>query len=767
MKMVKQTIGVLAVLAFVATVAQAGGAETYQLGPTGLLGTISKTTAKVTKVDKGSPADGKIKVGDEVIGAGVSKFKNEVRRELADAINIAETKEAGGKLTLILKGNKNVDLQLTVLGSYSKTAPYNCPKSDAIITRAAESILKAGKIDAGACRTGLLGLMATGEQKYIDEVGKVIKTWQPPSKEDLEALLRGEKDMGYVGWYWGYNLITLGEYYMLTKDESVLPQIELYANALARGQDAGGCWGHRMATVARNGRLPGYAQMNQPSLSSFMGLLFAKKCGIKDPALDKGIAKSYTYFESHVGQGGFPYGVHGPNSNTFNNNGTSGSAAICMALNGNSAGAKYFSQIAATTYDGMESGHASTFFNPLWTPLGANLSGPEVTQQFFRESLWLLTMYRSWDGSFSRFGGGSKEGSQAGVALLVYCLPRKVLYITGKDADQAIWLKGQAATDVIEMSKWDYKNMRPEKLIDLAMNHPLPQIRRAAAGALGAHREELASTWIKYLQEGTSEQKKLAIGQYGWWIAPELKLPQMDLIGSILQDASQPSDVRVAAVGSLAYMGEPAQKYYMDMVKLLAEDRPDDIFGLTDMSIGKCLNELCKDPFAAGLVTDKAVFYKSALKLINNKRQNGRAEGLSMLAGMPLEDFYIVADAVVHVLEDKDPTYHSYHNPGGPMGAGVELLANLGIKEGMDYALGIEDMEGGKGSFKLRAIMDSLAKYGPNAKPILEKMKVDEKWKGVSGNGKLKRNWDNMVKAIESDDAPKKLITLEEAKKIR
>lgn len=743
--------------------------QTYQLGPTGLCGTTSKGTAKIKKVDNGSPADGKIKVGDTIIGGGVGsavvKFKNDFRRELADAVNMAETEKHAGKLILLLKGNRQVELQLEVLGRYSATAPYNCPKSEKIITRAAESILKADKFGKERLHIGLLGLMATGEPKYIEEVGKVLRSWEIRPQEDFEALLRGEKDMGYVGWYWGYNLIALSEYYLLTKDESVLPKIRRYANALARGQDAGGCWGHRMATVKRNGRLPGYAQMNQPSLSNFMGLLLAKKCGITDPALDKGIAISYRYFESHVGEGGFPYGVHGPKAGTFNNNGTSGSAAICMALSDNSEGARYFSQICAPTYDSLEKGHASTFFNPLWTPLGANLSGPEVTQRFFKRSLWLQTMYRRWDGSFSRFGRGGKPGLQAGVALLAYCLPRKALYITGKGADKSIWLTGQAATDVIEMGKWDYKSMPPEKLMDLAMNHPLPQIRRFANGALGQYRDKLTPAWIKYLEKGTSKQKKLAIGQYGWWIAKKAKLPQMDRIGAVLRDTTQPTDVRAAAAGSLAHMGEPAHKYFMDMAKLLLEDRPDDIFGLTDMAIGKAMTRLCKEPFAAGLVTDRKVYYKGALKLANHKRQQGRAIGLRMLAGMPLEDFYIVADTVVHVLDDNDPTYHSYHNPTMAIGAAVTILANLDIKEGIDYAMAIQDMEGGKGGFKRRAIMDALMKYGPNAKHLVPKLKAQKHWKKVPGGKKLGRKWSNFIKAVESDEPPRKLISLEEAKK--
>ena len=96
----------------------------------------------MTEIAKGSPADGKIKKGDEIIGVGSDKFKGDVRKSLATAIDEAEAKQGGGKLTVILKGDKKVDLQLSVLGSYSETAPYNCPKSELIIDRAAEYLAK-------------------------------------------------------------------------------------------------------------------------------------------------------------------------------------------------------------------------------------------------------------------------------------------------------------------------------------------------------------------------------------------------------------------------------------------------------------------------------------------------------------------------------------------------------------------------------------------------------------------------------------------------
>jgi hypothetical protein len=74
--------------------------------------------------------------------------------------------------------------------------------------------------------------------------------------------------------------------------------------------------------------------MNQSSLSSYMGLLLAEKAGIKDPKLLKGIEKAYKYFSSYTGKGGFPYGVHGPQTGGYNNNGMSGSAADYLVVIG-------------------------------------------------------------------------------------------------------------------------------------------------------------------------------------------------------------------------------------------------------------------------------------------------------------------------------------------------------------------------------------------------------------------------------------------------
>ena len=81
----------------------------------------------------------------------------------------------------MLKGGKTVNLQLKVLGSYSATAPYNSPKTEALIAQTAERLVNT-KGEGNCLHVDLLGLLATGEQKYMDYVRDVIhkSDWAKP-----------------------------------------------------------------------------------------------------------------------------------------------------------------------------------------------------------------------------------------------------------------------------------------------------------------------------------------------------------------------------------------------------------------------------------------------------------------------------------------------------------------------------------------------------------------------------------------------------------
>jgi len=157
---------------------QARPQKNHFVGPTGIMAVNGKNELQVQSVEKGSPADGKLKKGDVIVGVGGKQFSGDVRQEIAAAIDHAESKSARGALSLTLKGGKKVSLQLKVLGSYSKTAPWDCKKTDAIITRIADRMVESKDFIDGSIPVGWIGLLATGEKKYINPLSPPLRSPQ-------------------------------------------------------------------------------------------------------------------------------------------------------------------------------------------------------------------------------------------------------------------------------------------------------------------------------------------------------------------------------------------------------------------------------------------------------------------------------------------------------------------------------------------------------------------------------------------------------------
>jgi len=762
----QRIIGLLVAAAFISTTAQAQHYEykEHHLGPTGLFGVTSPKDIKITKVQAGSPAEGKIKVGDVVVGAGGVLFKDKTRQQLADAIDRAETEQANGVLTLTLKGGRKVNLQLKVLGAYSDTAPYNCPKTDAIITQTADCLVKSRRFGRGSMNIGLLGLLATGEQKYVDVVKEVLHQadWAKP---DIKLTLQGTSK----AWLWGYTTLLLCEYYLLTGDEYVFPAVKAYSVAIARGRDAAGLWGHRMADPEINrgqlhGRLHGYAVMNQSSLPLFISLLLADKCGVRHPEVQAGIKQTGAFYASFIGRGTLPYGVHHPNSKSYNNNGMSGLAAVALALHGNARGAAFFSRMSTAAHNIMETGHTGHYFNQMWTGLGANLAGPAASAAFFKKTRWLHTLNRTWDGNFTYDGCGYKNGtfsyrglSDAGSHLLNYCLGRRKLYITGRDADKSIWMKGREVSETIALATMDINGKSDKELLAM-FDHPMPKVRVQAVWTLRSREHKLIDSIRKMVTKGTRRQKISACGYFGYKCPPQTAAPSLEDLASVMRDAGEDPEVRAVAASALGWAGEPAYKYFDDMLKVIVADEPEDTFALIDETVGQSLNILCKDPYKQGLIHDKKLFYAAVNKLLEHKRAVARAFGTRLIEGIPLDDFHYVADKAIYIIKDRDLTYQSYHNLGPQTGA-ITVLANLNIKGGIEAAFDILEAKGGKAGFKIRMLMAVLPKYGANAKYALARIKA-------VNAGKFQSRWDAMIKKIESSTGtPREMITLEEAKK--
>lgn len=760
-------------------------AKPVNIGPTGILGSAEPkwphpaVAIRVDSCEKGSPADGQLNAGDLIVGIDGKKFTKSPFAAFPEAVDIAEAKD--GKLNLLLEGGKQVTLQLEKMGAYSPTAPYDCAKTNKIIEQAAERLMTEKGFGSSPTRSGLLGLMATGEPEHLAAVRDYIHQsdiLKVDTKAIEQYLQTGQPDMGSTGWVWGYNLIALGEYYLLTKDETVLPAIRAYAIGLAGGQDGVGLWGHRMARGELR-RAPGYGIMNAASIPNFIGLIIAQKCDINNPVVDAAIEKTYAYVADHIGNGGFPYGVHGHKPEIYNNNGSSGSAAVSMALIGNLEGAKYFSRSCAPTHDTLTVGHASHYFNPLWTPLGVSLSGPEMTQEFFKRSLWYFNGKRHWNGGFPGNEGG---GFFAGQALLTYCLPRKVLLITGREADESIWVRDpQMVNELITMDKVDFKSKSLDELLEM-FNHPFSQVRvgvikevqnRRRASTEKASKSQTVDAITPKLKQlalhGKEQEKLVALDCLGGVTSREIRPDTAKFLGEILNNQDESLQVRVAAASALGRgnCGEEALPYYDDIMRFTLEKRSQpDPFGHVDSKLASALDNMTKrikEPeLEKGITVDRQTRYRVAKQFLDHPRQDVRGFGGKLLKDIPIEDFHIVADELLHVLQNNDPSYHTYSSTLNADGLGV--LAELNIKEGLDLLEEGIFHGSGKWGFKYRALMSALPKYGANAKPYIAKF---EAHKDINKEGdRFTPQWQKVVEQIMNDTSPRKLITVEEAKQI-
>ena len=157
---------------------------------------------------------------------------------------------------------------------------------------------------------------------------------------------------------------------------------------------------------------------------------------------------------------------------------------------------------------------------------------------------------------------------------------------------------------------------------------------------------------------------------------------------------------------------------------------------------------------------DKELLYKVANRFLHHKRQNVRQAGSSLAEGIPEEQFHIIAENLRDALRNDDPTYHSYSQ--AIKIPGIAILAELNIKEGLDFLMDAFFKGGGGGgkwSFKYKALMKALPHYGANAEPYISKF---EEHKNINKEGsRFAPAWQAMVKKIKEDKTTKKLITFD------
>ena len=90
----------------------------HHLGHIGLVSVTSVANIRITKAKDGSPAAGKIKVGDVIVGVGETRLKENTRRQLADPFDRAEFKGIVGLMLEGAKGTFKIRMLLDILPKY-------------------------------------------------------------------------------------------------------------------------------------------------------------------------------------------------------------------------------------------------------------------------------------------------------------------------------------------------------------------------------------------------------------------------------------------------------------------------------------------------------------------------------------------------------------------------------------------------------------------------------------------------------------------------
>lgn len=821
-----------------------GNTRDWALGPIGVNGWgFSRNTANgasqlarqliVTRVDPTGPAAGTLKLGDVILGVHGKKFSDDARKVLAAAINEAEKEENGGKLNLQVwrpldaaQGGEGTQMtvmvSLPVMGTYSETAPYDCPKTDTIIDNAVEHMKRNKdtllKPDVWISYINGLGLMATGREDILPLVRELAHGSLLKDGETLSI----EKHVGMMCWRWSYKTLFLTEYHLLTGDKTVLPTIDEYATKIAMGQSGAGTWGHTYAAIenvgALHGPLGGYGAINQQGLTLMIDLPLAVKCGIKNQEVLDAIQRGNEFFSYFIGRGTIPYGDHGPANSWYDDNGKSGAAAIFFDLMDNRQGAQFFSDmVLGSTPSGREAGHTGHFWSHLWGGIGAARGGDKSLRVFMKEMDYIFTLERQHDGRMVFQGNVGEAGDigkpkdkwdSTGSRLLQLCVPRRVLYITGRSpsGDNFILRSEPATTSDVNRKSDEITGKGPrrdthlkddrinqilaagrldidadgragltvERILEL-LRDPLPPTRSIGAKTLAEQDLNIVDQLIpmldsenRYARYGAAEA--LCKAGFGNKAAADKLIELMATDKDItFRNYAIDALINRDEKRGLLTVSRPAIPV---LLKMAVERSPDDPRGVLQQRVALALFYNGNAQPRRGLLfkyglesADRSLLLPAIRAILTN--QNG---GTRSLTGWTFAQ--LTPDEMERLWAD---LYKSsrYIAPSGIMfsagirAAGLKIMADYHIAEGLDLAIWHILHNRGHGSVRVPDALAAIEKYGAHAKRIIPRLEEchaywlerDGRRKNETSPSTLIRKAINRIKALP-DAADFELVSI-------
>lgn len=711
----------------------------WNLGATGLRGwmycdklvTSDARQIAITKVEAKSPADGVIAVGDVILGVGGKPFAFDPRTELGAALTTAETEAGGGKLVLTRWRSgrtEEVSVTLPVLGSYSPTAPFDCPKSKRILELGCKSLaarmsepdyLEGSGGEPITRSLNALALLASGDAAYLPLVKREAEWAAGFSADNMQS------------WRYGYVMMLLAEYTMATGDQSVMPGLRRLAMETAQGQSAVGSWGHKFAKP--DGRLFGYGMMNSPGIPLTIGLVMARTAGVKEPAVDLAIERSARLLRFYIGKGAIPYGDHSAWIENHEDNGKCGMVSVLFHLLDEPRGTEFFSRMSLASHGSeRDTGHTGNFFNLLWAMPGVAHSGPDAAGAWMQEfGSWYFDLARRSDGSFFHQGPPEPDFDSyagwdcSGCYLLAYAMPLKKIYLTGKKPATVPQLDAASAQAVVHDGRgWTNKDRNSfydaqsdEQLLERLQSWS-PIVRERAAMALARRKTAPVVPLIEMLASPSLEARYGAC--QGLIFLRGRGAPAVDALRNALAD--QDIWLRIKAAEALAAIGAPAMKAVPRMLELLAHvDEKQDPRGMQQRYLSFALFD------RGGMLgrslegVDRPALYKAVQAGLKN--QDGRARGSigSVYHHLSLEEIKPLLPAIHDAIARPAPSGEMFADEIRV--EGLRLLAKHRIEEGMSAAVKYaREQNPWSSQNRTPEIMKLLLAYGTHAKVVIPEL---------------------------------------------
>lgn len=714
-----------------------GADHDWNLGPTGLRGwmhcdgmeTDTARQIMVTKVDPGSPADGRVEVGDVILGIGTRPFKIDPRIEFGRAIGRSE--RSGGRLVLLRwrDGRRDrVTLEIPVLGRYADTAPFDCRKSEKILERGCDALAAKLAADPGRGTPiersyAALALLAGGDPAHLpvirDQVARAARYTDPDRRQ-------------YHSWFYGPQIILVAEYIMATDDRSFMPDLERLALEIARGQSDVGSWGHRF--IQETGRLAGYGMMNAPGIPMLIGLALAREAGVDSPEVDAALEKGSRLIRFYVGKGSVPYGDHDPWIEHHDDNGKNGAAAVLFNLLGDVDATEYFSRMSVACH-GVErdTGHTGNYFNMLWAMPGVALSGPEASGDWMEEFGWGFDLARRWDGTFTHQGPAEPKYDSyrlwdaSGTYLLAYAQAARRTHLSGRTPSIAPDVDPRLAKSLIDDGRgWSPRTgleaygKRSDRMILAGLQSWSPVVRERSAIEI-ARREGAPISALRRLLRKDDVYARLgacsAVIMLGERAAPLVS----DLRSTL---ASDDQWVRIKSAKALAAIGDAATPALPDLLSMLAEDPPaSDPRGMQQRYLCFALFDRREGMIGRSIegVDESALLEAVAAGL---KNEDARARGAfdSVYRNLSLESLEPLLPAIHRALMEPAPSGIMFADEIRL--SGLELFAKHGISEGVPMCVELVDPDRWGMGNRIERCLAALEAYGPAARPEIPRLQA-------------------------------------------